>query len=204
MIDALLVSHVILWLVVLVLCAAVVALVRQIGVLHQRIAPAGALMLGQGPKVGEEVPLFELQALDGDKIRLGGAHPTRKSTLVFFLSPTCPVCKTLLPVLRSSRKSERKWLDIVLASDGDLQEQYRFVQHHGLSDFPYVVSTELGIAFQVGKLPYAVIIDDNGVLRARGLVNSREHLESMFEAKERGVASLQEYLERESQEQNVA
>ena len=204
MIDTLLVSHVVLWLVVLALCAVVVALVRQIGVLHARIAPAGALMLGQGPKVGEEVPLFELQALGGDKIRLGGPHPASKSTLVFFLSPTCPVCKTLLPVLKSSRKSERKWLDIVLASDGDLQEQYRFVQRHGLADFPYVLSTELGISFQVGKLPYAVIIDDNGILRASGLINSREHLESMFEAKERGVASLQEYLERESQEQNVA
>lgn len=161
-------------------------------------------MLGQGPKVGEEVPLFELQALGGDKIRLGGPHPASKSTLVFFLSPTCPVCKTLLPVLKSSRKSERKWLDIVLASDGDLQEQYRFVQRHGLADFPYVLSTELGISFQVGKLPYAVIIDDSGILRASGLINSREHLESMFEAKERGVASLQEYLQRESQEQNVA
>ena len=204
MIDTLLVSHVVLWLVVLALCAVVVALVRQIGVLHARIAPAGALMLGQGPKVGEEVPLFELQALGGDKIRLGGPHPASKSTLVFFLSPTCPVCKTLLPVLKSSRKSERKWLDIVLASDGDLQEQYRFVQRHGLADFPYVLSTELGISFQVGKLPYAVIIDDSGILRASGLINSREHLESMFEAKERGVASLQEYLQRESQEQNVA
>ncbi len=204
MIDTLLVSHVILWLVVLALCATVVALVRQIGVLHARIAPAGALMLGQGPKVGEEVPLFELQALGGDRIRLGGPHPAGKSTLVFFLSPSCPVCKTLLPMLRSSRKSERKWLDIVLASDGDLQEQYRFVQQHELSDFPYVVSTELGISFQVGKLPYAVIIDDNGILRASGLINSREHLESMFEAKERGVASVQEYLQRESQEQNVA
>ena len=204
MIDTLLVSHVVLWLVVLALCAVVVALVRQIGVLHARIAPAGALMLGQGPKVGEEVPLFELQTLGGDKIRLGGPHPASKSTLVFFLSPTCPVCKTLLPALKSSRKSERKWLDIVLASDGDLQEQYRFVQRHGLADFPYVLSTELGISFQVGKLPYAVIIDDSGILRASGLINSREHLESMFEAKERGVASLQEYLERESQEQNVA
>ena len=204
MTDALLVSQVILWLVVLALCAAVAALVRQIGVLHERIAPAGALMLGKGPKIGEEIPLFELQALGGDKIRLGGPHPVRKSTLVFFLSPTCPVCKTLLPVLKSSRKSERKWLEIVLASDGDLQEQYQFVERHDLSVFPYVVSTDLGISFQVGKLPYAVIIDGNGILRASGLINSREHLESMFEAKERGVASVQEYLDRESQEQNVA
>ena len=29
-----------------------------------------------------------------------------------------------------------------------------------------------------------------------GIINSREHLESMFEAKERGVASIQEYVEK--------
>jgi hypothetical protein len=30
---------------------------------------------------------------------------------------------------------------------------------------------------------------------ARGLINSREHLESLFEAKRLGVASVQDYLE---------
>jgi hypothetical protein len=42
------------------------------------------------------------------------------------------------------------------------------------------------------------LIDEHGILRAKGLVNSREHLESLFEAKELGVASIQEYLERHS------
>jgi methylamine dehydrogenase accessory protein MauD len=46
----------------------------------------------------------------------------------------------------------------------------------------------------VGKLPYAVLVDADGVVRAKGLVNTREHLESLFEAKERGVGSLQELL----------
>jgi hypothetical protein len=36
------------------------------------------------------------------------------------------------------------------------------------------VSAPLGIAYQVGKLPYAVLIDEHGLLRARGLINSRE------------------------------
>jgi hypothetical protein len=31
-------------------------------------------------------------------------------------------------------------------------------------------------------------------VRAKGLVNTREHLESLFEAKERGVVSIQEFL----------
>jgi len=34
------------------------------------------------------------------------------------------------------------------------------------------------------------------VIRAKGLVNTREHLESLFEAQERGVASLQQYVGR--------
>jgi methylamine dehydrogenase accessory protein MauD len=61
-----------------------------------------------------------------------------------------------------------------------------------------VVSTELGLAWQVSKLPYAALVDGDGLLRARGMVNTREHLESLFEARRLGVASVQEYLELES------
>ena len=42
----------------------------------------------------------------------------------------------------------------------------------------------------------SAMIDEHGILRARGIINSREHLESLFEAKHRGVASLQDYFER--------
>ena len=56
-----------------------------------------------------------------------------------------------------------------------------------LGAFPYVVSSPLGVSYQVSKLPYAVILDHEGVLRARGIINSREHLESLFEAKRLGV-----------------
>jgi methylamine dehydrogenase accessory protein MauD len=50
------------------------------------------------------------------------------------------------------------------------------------------------LAYQVSRLPFAALLDERGILRARGLVNSREHLESLFEAKRLGVASLQEYF----------
>jgi hypothetical protein len=39
-----------------------------------------------------------------------------------------------------------------------------------------------------------VLIDEAGVVRAKGLINTREHLESLIQAKEMGVASIQEYL----------
>jgi methylamine dehydrogenase accessory protein MauD len=193
--NPLLVSNVLLWILVVVLSLVVLALVRQVGILHERITPVGALMLAKGLKVGELAPSLPLDALNGERLTIGGPRADGRSLLVLFVSPTCPVCKALLPVLKSSRKAESSWLDIVLASDGDLTEQRAYVSEQGLETFPYVVSSPLGVSYQVSRLPYAVIVDHEGVLRARGIINSREHLESLFEAKRLGVASMQDFLE---------
>lgn len=195
--TALLLSVALLWLLVLGLAATVAALARQIGVLHERVAPAGALLMTDGARIGEEAPKLTLKDLRGKDITIGGARSDKRSTLLFFLAPSCPVCKTLLPVLRSARKSEASWLSIVLASDGEMQEQLAFVEREELDIFDYVVSRDLGMRYRVGKLPYAYLIDENGVLRTGGLVNSREHLESLFNAAEMDVGSVQDYLEQQ-------
>ena len=192
--TALAISNVVLWIVVLALLAVVLALTRQVGVLHERIAPVGALMINRGLTVGEQAPVIDVVDLDGQPLKVGSQRGDGLSTLILFLSPTCPVCETLLPVLQSSRKQEKTWLQIVLASDGDPQTHREFVRSHGLQEFPYVVSAPLGMTYQVSRLPFAALLDPAGTLRARGLVNSREHLESLFEAQRLGVASLQEYF----------
>lgn len=202
--TALAVSVVVLWIAVLVLGIVVAALARQVGVLHERVLPAGALLMGSGARPGEAAPEVALMDLNGREVRIGGKRADGRHTLLFFLSPTCPVCKTLLPVLRSAHKAESAWLGIVLASDGDLQEQHRFVEQESLESFPYVVSRSLGVSYRVGKLPYAYLIDPEGVLVTGGLVNSREHLESIFNAKELSVASVQDYLRRRQAENQIA
>ena len=78
--QALLISNLLLWVAVLTLAAVVFALVRQIGVLYERVAPAGALMLAGGPKVGEAAPRFDLADVFGRTIELGGDDPERRST----------------------------------------------------------------------------------------------------------------------------
>ncbi len=193
--TALAVSNAVLWLVVIALSVALLAVVRQLGVLHERIAPVGALMLAKGLKVGDAAPQLAVQDLEGHSLTVGGGRTDERATLVMFLSPTCPVCKALLPALKSSLASEREWLDIILASDGESASQREFVLAHRLGAFPYVVSAPLGISYQVSRLPFAVLLDAQGVLRARGIVNSREHLESLFEAKRLGFASIQDYFE---------
>lgn len=182
-----------LWVVVLGLIVALFALSRQIGMLHERISPLGALVNDSGPKIGDLSPRFALESLNGGAVAIG-PRPGR-STLVFFLSPTCPICKKLLPALRSVRAAERPWLDVVLASDGEEEKQRRFVQTAGLTEFDYVNSTELGLAYRVSRLPFAVLLGEDGTVLAKGLVNSREQLESLFNAKEMGVASIQDFLD---------
>lgn len=204
MVDALIVSNLLLWVLVVVLAAVVLALVRQIGVIHERVAPAGALMVAAGPKPGETAPVLELTDWSGRPRRIGGRDGNGLSTLLFFTSPTCPVCKTLLPILDSVRAAEGRWLRVVLASDGPRAEHEDFVHEQRLARHPYLLSTELALAYRVRQLPYAVLIDAEGIVRAAGLVNTREHLESLFEAKERGTGSVQEFLETEGASRRVA
>jgi methylamine dehydrogenase accessory protein MauD len=136
---------------------------------------------------------MSLPALDGTTVQIGGVRAGR-SQLLLFVSPDCAVCETLLPAVRSAQGAERGWLDIILASDGELDRHADFVKQKQLGKFPYVVSEHLGRSYGVAKLPYAVLIDEAGRLASSGLVNTREHLESLFVAKETGVSSIQQFL----------
>ncbi len=194
--SLLVVSNILLWLAVVALSITVYALTRQIGVLYERVAPAGALAMNKKLQPGEAAPELALQTLDAKLVVVGGQPQDGKSQLLFFASPDCPVCKTLMPALTSAARHESDWLNLVIASDGEKQDHQDYVRTHGLDAYPYVVSELLGKTYGVAKLPYAVLIDETGKIASIGIVNSREHLDSLFEAKERKVASIQEYLEK--------
>jgi methylamine dehydrogenase accessory protein MauD len=177
---------------ILALAVMVFGLTRQIGILHERLAPMGAMISDHGPEVGEMAPALSIRSMAHESIQIGGRSPTLKTTLLMFVSPDCPVCKKLLPIAKSF--SRREDLNVIMIGDGDIDEQRQMIEQEGLQSLPYVVGPEIGMAFQVGKLPYAILIDGEGVIRAKGLVNSREHLESLVVAREAGFGSIQAYL----------
>jgi methylamine dehydrogenase accessory protein MauD len=194
--DAMTVSVVLLWLAVIVLGVMLWALSRQVGVLFERVAPMGALVTDAGPAVGDASPSFQLRGIQSEPVAIGG--PADKPTLVFFLSPTCPVCKKLIPVLKALVRDEQRALSVVLASDGEKAEHLRFVNDQGLGAMPYVLSTELGMGYRVSRLPYAVLLDRQGVVSAKGLVNSREQLDSLLNAHDMGTPTIQSYLDQKA------
>jgi methylamine dehydrogenase accessory protein MauD len=172
------------------------ALLRQIGVLYERVAPAGALMVNRSVAVGDSAPTLEALTVSGERITIG-AGKDHRSQLLFFMSPDCPVCNELTPALLSAAQAEAGWVDVVFVSDGDNHDHAAYISRKGIRQ-PYVLSELVGKQYGVGKLPYAVLIDEEHKIASLGIVNSREHIESLFEAKERRVASIQDYLKQRS------
>ena len=120
-------------------------------------------------------------------------------SFVLFISPTCPVCKSLVPTAQSLVKSESKRMRLVFASDGaeteaDLQQHRDYVKSLKIEKYPYLISQALGMSYQVSKLPFALLIAADGTLKSKGLVNTREHMESLIEAMDSGVNTVQEYV----------
>ncbi len=89
-----LVSYVLLWATVLALGFAVVALLRQIGILHTRVAPMGVHFAGEGPELDQPAPT--MAAVD---------YQDSPYTLLAFTSPTCEICATLKPALQRLNRS---------------------------------------------------------------------------------------------------
>ncbi|RJK99782.1 methylamine dehydrogenase accessory protein MauD [Paracoccus siganidrum] len=192
-------SNILLWIAFLGVTVALLGLMRQVGLLHERSSPMGAMITDHGPDIGDAAPEFELPDYFGQGVKIGGASGGRP-TLLMFTAPTCPVCDKLFPIIKSIARAEK--IGVVMISDGAPEEHARFLESHELGQIRYVVSAEIGMAFQVGKIPYGVLLDAEGVIKAKGLTNTREHLESLLEADKTGFASLQQFIA--SRKQNAA
>src|SRR5690348_14093999 len=152
MLTVLIVSQIFSWVVILGLGLALLALARQVGVLHVRLAPAGALLSDKGPVVGEPAPVLDALTMEGAPIAIG--KPQGLKQLLLFVSPHCPLCKELIPIARNFAKSEK--LDIVFVGDDAPDEQRAMIARLEMGGIPFVNSSVVGRTFHVDRLPHAV------------------------------------------------
>ncbi|MGG6429038.1 methylamine utilization protein MauD [Acetobacter ghanensis] len=157
--------------------------------LFQEIAPVGALTNARGPQPGDVCPAQPFATLDGQAMVLAGGSRPR---LLLFVSATCPISRKVIPIARNFCAKEQ--LELVLAGDDNPVAQAHFAQQIGTPPALFVNDPALGRALEVDKLPAAFLLDQQGVLIARGLVNNREHLESLLNAWESGFDTVQAYI----------
>lgn len=176
-----LVSYAVLWVLVVLLAVIVVALARQIGTLHLRLAPQGALELDdEGPLLGHEAPVVSATDVHGRDVVVGGIAESPR--VLLFATPGCRLCRDVLPSLRALSRGRR--MDAFLISDGTNEETaagYGSVD----GDATLIASIDLAQQFAVPGTPYVVVLDSGGFVRAKGTVNNLEQFEGLIETAER-------------------
>lgn len=121
-----LVAFLALWLVVVVLAVAVVALLRQIGVLHQRLAPMGVHFASEGPVLDVPAPA------------VGIDWSVSVLTVLLFTSPTCVLCRELKPSLDAFRRQYRE----LRVQTVDLDADTAVFDAMAVRSTPYVVAVD--------------------------------------------------------------
>lgn len=175
-----------------ILVLAVLVLGRHIGLIYSRLPPQGARMGNPGPDIGEHPATPNLRTLHGEPVLVGAGA---RKTLVVFMSPSCSQCTNLAPAVRSIHRSEARQLQVVVAvTRGSAAEAADLVRASKLDGVPVAFSPELALAWKVMTTPYGVLLSTDGVVRAKGVVNNADHLESLLRADELGVSSIEEHV----------
>ena len=183
-------SYVVLWLLVVVLCVVVVALARQIGTLHLRLGPRGALeMDDEGPPLGEAPQPHDVVDLAGRLVSLGGPG---RAQLLLFVSPGCHVCEQVLPSLPAV---SRRDLAPYVVTDLDVPETKSQFEGRRI-EAPIVPGRAVAQAYRVPGTPYVVVLDDLGVVRAKGTVNNLEQMEGLVDTARRRIEARDQELQR--------
>lgn len=193
MTTAFVVSYALLWVLLALVVLAVLVLARQVGLLNARLPGFGAATADLGPPIGDEIPIFKLMDVDGRPLIVGG--PLAKRQLIVFVSPHCPACASLLPALGPLQRTERRNLDIIMVGLGTSNEAAsELTGQHGLKALRVVIDSTLADSWDITSTPYAVLVDRTGIVRAKGVANTIEHVESLLYAEEVGIPTLEEHV----------
>lgn len=175
-------SYLVLWMLVIVLSVVVVALARQIGTLHMRLGPRGALEIDdEGPPLGEAPEAREVNDVGGGAVTLGGPGPQQ---LILFVSPGCGVCEQVLPALPAIARNGQ--LVPYVVTDVDNTEAELAFGHQNIPA-PLISAPDLIQRYNVPGTPYVVITDRLGIVRAKGTVNNLEQVEGLVDTARRRV-----------------
>jgi len=158
---------------------AILALARELGLMARRLPPAPALNSDEGPGVGNVTPPLQVATLpDRRTVSLTGGQGRRR--VLIFMSTRCSPCRDLLPQLNGAA---RDWPDYELAPviSGEPDEADQMLIAAGYSGPAYHDSGRAAAAAGIQSTPRALVLDEEGVVLAQGVVNTREMISALVE-----------------------
>jgi len=171
-----LISYIVLWLFVIALGVLVLLLYRQLGIMYLGTAEG---VSRDGLARGTRAPDFSLTDQYGHAQRLNSYKG--KPVLLLFGSPHCSPCRLLLPQLDEWVRQHQD-VGAVWLNSASPEESLRFVSETGaqLPVAPYAPEDNLLDKYKVRVTPFLFMVDENGIVRAKGLVNSKGGLDMYY------------------------
>ncbi len=185
-----LISNFLLWIFVVLLLVAVIALARQLQMLRERLTPVEAVVSTGNLRIGGPSPVLSVHTLDGRVVTLGGRDDIEQSVLILFVSPGCPVCEKLIPAAMILARAQGLRLIFVAADDANASRE--MVRAHRMLAYDVIESVEARLAYRVTEDPFAILLNIDGTIASMGSACSREQLQSLLALSSPDRAAVQE------------
>jgi methylamine dehydrogenase accessory protein MauD len=171
------VSSVGLWLGLAATAFMLLGLVRNVAELRWRLDEMEAVTprrIGRdGLRPGTRAPDFDLEDLTGGHLAL---HQFRgREVFLVFTQPGCGPCDQIVPELPAfQQEGGRK---VLIVCNGNFEEVQAWAEHHSTSLSVLRQSNwDISKRYEIFATPFAFIIDEQGVIVAKGTINTKEHI----------------------------
>lgn len=163
-------SYIMLWLLVGTLSIGVWALYHHFGQMYLSTPESRA---NQGPTEGSPLRTLEAETIDGTPLVL----PIDSASLLIFVSTDCGVCKAIREGIPRAVEAYPELAVFVICKG---HPRMVGAWSSGLESLVPVVADRqgrIGTRYSVDLVPFCVAVGNDGIVRARGLVNSYDSLE---------------------------
>lgn len=185
-----LLSYGLAWLLAVAQGLTLVALFWAVGRIHLKRAPeAHALITDEGPEIHSLMPAFEGWDTAGRRIR--GSDYQGRSMVLLLVSLGCGPCERLLRDLNATRRGLVSAPEFVVVMEAPRPEAEAYRQRYRL-ECPVLVDEGAAVRGLLGvaRTPYGFLIDPQGVVRMKGVVNDRGQLEGLIGRRGRYIGGL--------------
>ncbi|HZU69999.1 MAG TPA: redoxin domain-containing protein [Ktedonobacteraceae bacterium] len=131
-----------------------------------------------GLPIGTMAPDFIASDLDGATRQLTDFHSRWR--VLAFISPGCSACQHVIGTLNRF-KEERPDIAVLIIGAPDCQLNQTYAAEHQAAT-PILTPQEnlANEVYLVKSVPFAYILDETGVIRTKGVMNEREHLNQLL------------------------
>jgi thiol-disulfide isomerase/thioredoxin len=163
--------------VVLLQTLLIVVLYRQVGLVYLGFS---STRVRDGLPVGSRAP--EFRGVDGSGRECVLGDFAGAPLVLVFAEAGCAPCRALMPELQRFADDHRGEVGVVVVGSDDPVINAAFEEEH-LRGVPIITqeADETSQRYQIRATPFAYVVDANGEIRDRGVINYATQLEHMLE-----------------------